>query len=682
MPRTRGTATQPASPERQGRRPIAIEDLYRLRFVSDARISPDGLHVAYVVTWVDSEDRTKYRSQIVLARTDCSAAPRSLTSGRHRDTAPRWSPNGRSLAFLSDRDEERPQLFLLSLEGGEPRQLTRLKHGAGPAVWSPDGSRLAFAAGADIPEIARQEGQSDEKGKPPRVRVITRVKHKGDGNGYFEARRQHLFVLDMVSNGEPRQITSGDWDDSDPAWSPDGERLTFVSSREKDRDLSQLTDIWVVPAAGGRARRVTSHKGEASAPAWSPDGRQIAYLGHERGWTYGALTEILLVPAQGGEPRSLSAVSGCEVGNVALSDGRDPFTTQPPLWAPDGRSMLALISHAGQVSIVRFPVDSDALVSVIGGNREVAGFSVAEDGARLAFVASDPTSPYEVFVAASDGAGERRISHENDDFLASVAVVAPEPFSTRSSDGEDVHGWLLKPVGFAEQKQWPLVLEIHGGPEAMYAWTFMHEFQVLAARGYAVLYTNPRGSRGYGEPFTARIFADWGNQDAADCLAAVEKASALPWVDDKRLGVTGGSYGGFMTAWLVGHTDRFRAAAAQRGCYNFVSFYGTADIGPTFGDYIFGGPVYEKEALYKERSPLSYAACIRTPLLLIHSEGDLRCPVEQAEQFFVHLRRLGKAETEFIRFPEESHNLSRSGRPDRRVERLERIVSWFGRHMK
>jgi dipeptidyl aminopeptidase/acylaminoacyl peptidase len=215
----------------------------------------------------------------------------------------------------------------------------------------------------------------------------------------------------------------------------------------------------------------------------------------------------------------------------------------------------------------------------------------------------------------------------------------------------------------------------------MYASTFMHEFQVLAAHGFAVLYTNPRGSKGYGEAFTARIFADWGNQDAADCLAAVEAVSQKRWVDTARLGVTGGSYGGFMTAWLVGHTDRFYAAVSQRGCYNLASFYGTSDIGPWFGDYIMGGPVYEREALYRDRSPLTYAPQMRTPLLLLHSEQDLRCPIEQAEQLFVHLRRLGKTEVEMVRFPEESHNLSRSGRPDRRVERLERIVGWFDQHL-
>jgi len=305
---------------------------------------------------------------------------------------------------------------------------------------------------------------------------------------------------------------------------------------------------------------------------------------------------------------------------------------------------------------------------------------VSRDGERLACVISDPTHPYEVVAVEAKGA-ERRLSNENDALLETLEVASAEAFAVKSTDGETVHGWLMKPPRFNDRKKWPLILEVHGGPETMYAWSFMHEFQVLAARGYAVLYTNPRGSKGYGEAFTARIFADWGNQDAADCMAAVDATGQWRWVDPDRLGVTGGSYGGFMTAWLVGHTERFRAAVSQRGCYNLASFYGTSDIGPFFGDYILGGPVYEREELYRERSPLTYAKQMRTPLLLIHSEQDLRCPIEQAEQLFVQLRRIGKAEVDLVRFPEESHNLSRSGRPDRRLERLERIVGWFDSHM-
>jgi dipeptidyl aminopeptidase/acylaminoacyl peptidase len=385
------------------------------------------------------------------------------------------------------------------------------------------------------------------------------------------------------------------------------------------------------------------------------------------------------VPVAGGESHSLTDGFHDEIGNSALSDARDPFAAQPPSWLPNGLGVLSLVSRYGRVEVVRFPLDGGEPEVIIGGNREVAAFSVSKDGQTVACAISDPCQPYAVF--SSTAGAELRLSHENDALLATLEVSPAEPFEAISTDGQTVHGWLMKPPGFRETKKWPLLLEVHGGPETMYAATFMHEFQVLAARGYAVIFTNPRGSKGYGEAFTARIFADWGNQDAADCMAAVDVAAQWRWVDKARLGVTGGSYGGFMTAWLVGHTDRFRAAVSQRGLYNFSSFYGTSDIGPWFGDYVLGGPVYEREALYRERSPLTYAGDMRTPLLLVHSENDLRCPIEQAEQLFVQLRRMGNTEVEMVRFPEESHNLSRSGRPDRRIERLQRIAGWFDSHL-
>jgi dipeptidyl aminopeptidase/acylaminoacyl peptidase len=657
---------------------MTAEDLYRLRFVADPQLSPDGSNVAFVVAWVDPDDHTRYRSQIMLVPFDGSSPPRALTSGRHRDSAPRWSPDSSFIAFVSDRDNDRAQVFVLPLQGGEPRQVTALKRGAGAPVWSPDSTRLAISARVDIDDIAQQEGQSEDKGKAPRVKVINRVRYKADGEGFLEALHRHLFVV-SVDDAEPRQITDGDFDDTDPAWSPDGHLIAFTSNRERDRDLSLLNDVWVVASGGGRPRRVTRHLGQVAHPVFSPDGARVAYLGHERGWDYGVNTGLLESSVQGGAATSISGDFPDDLGNAANSDARDPFAPAPPRYARDGASILSLVSRSGRVEVVSFSRSGGDPDVVLGGpEREVAAFSVAGDG-RVVGLISDATHPYEVF-ALEDG-HERRLTHENDALLEKLALAPAEPFQVTSSDGETVFGWVIKPFGFSERKKWPLVLEVHGGPETMYAATFMHEFQLLAARGYAVVFTNPRGSKGYGEAFNARIFADWGNQDAADCMAAVDHASSWRWVDAGRLGVTGGSYGGFMTAWLVGHTDLFKAAVSQRGCYNFASFYGTSDIGPWFGDYILGGPVYEREALYRERSPLTYAAQMRTPLLLIHSENDLRCPIEQAEQLFVQLRRLGKTEVEMVRFPEESHNLSRSGRPDRRVERLERIVGWFDTHL-
>lgn len=665
------------------------EDLYRLRFVSDAQISPDGSQVVYVTSWVDPNQVTRYRSLLMLAPSDGSRPPRPLTSGNFRDTAPRFSPDGRTLAFLSnDRNGDRGQLYLLSFDGGEPRALTSLKRGAGTPVWSPDGGRIAFAARVDIDEIAQQEGQSEEPGKPPRVRIISRVRHKADGDGLLEALRRHLFVVDAATEvdtpGRVLQLTDGDWDDTEPAWSPDGKLLAFVSNRERDRDLSSLSDIWIVPAAGGRARRLTTHRGESAAPAFSPDGLQIAYLGHQRGATYGVPTELLVVAVTGGAPRAVVPGFGDEVGNVVLSDARTPDASQRPIWSPDGGALLAPVSRRGRVEVARFSLASSAVETVIGGDREIGAFSVSRDGARLACTISDPTHPYDVHVVdLSADLRERQISAHNADLLTQVELAEPERLTFTATDGVTVEGWLLRPPSTAgSRRRWPLVLEIHGGPETMYGWTFMHEFQCIAASGYAVLYTNPRGSKGYGEEFDARIFAAWGTQDADDCLSAVDAALRhARWLDPARVGVTGGSYGGFMTAWLIGHTDGFKAAVAQRGCYNMASFYGTSDIGPWFGDYVLGGPVYDNEDHYRERSPLTYAPNMRTPLLLIHSEQDLRCPIEQAEQLFTRLRRIGRCEVQLVRFPEESHNLSRNGRPDRRTERLARIIGWFNSHL-
>jgi dipeptidyl aminopeptidase/acylaminoacyl peptidase len=453
---------------------LTAEDLYQLRFVSDAQLSPDGSRVAYVVAWVDREDRTRYRSQIMLVPFDGSERPRPLTSGRHRDLAPRWSPDGCTLAFLSDRDAERPQVFVLELRGGEPRQVTSLKRGAGVPVWSPAGDRIAFSARVDVDEIARQEGQSEEKGKQPRVKVITHVRHKADGEGFNEALRKHLFVVTPAEGCATRQLTDGDWDDVEPAWSPDGASIAFTSNRERDRDLSLLNDVWVTPSVGGRARRLTRHRGQASEPTFSPDGTRVIYLGHERGWTYGAATQLLAVPTAGGDSVVLSAGFVHELGNVALSDARDPVAAQPLRVLGDG-AVLALVSKHGRVEVFRFAPDGSTPETVLGGEREVAAFSASLDGNRLACVISDPTHPYEVVAAGPDGC-ERRLSFENEAFLEGVEVAPAERFDFASTDGETVYGWLMKPRGFSERKRWPLVLEVHGGPETMYAATFMHEF--------------------------------------------------------------------------------------------------------------------------------------------------------------------------------------------------------------
>ncbi|MBI4493580.1 MAG: S9 family peptidase [Chloroflexi bacterium] len=650
-------------------RPIAAEDLLALRFASDPQISPDGTRVAFVLTTIDREAST-YRSAVWMAPIEGGPA-QIFTAGARRESSPRWSPDGRWLAFVSDRSDPRPQLHVIPAHGGEARRLATLPGGVSELAWAPDSRHLAVVSRTGL------ETEADPN-KPPRFRHLTRLKHRYDGEGYFDGSRKHLFVLGL-DEPEPRQLTAGDWDDVNPAWSPDGTRLAFASNRSPERDLNNVADLWVVAAAGGEPARVTRSRGPAAAPAWSPDGEWLAFVGQARPNDYAANWGIWLVQAGGGEAVELTAEFDRSVGSDLLTDTRDHAPSPIPTWTTDGRSLYFLASDQGDTHLYRVDLDGPQVTRLVAGPRQIMSFSLAADGQIIAFDASEPTNPGDLWAVSADGLHERRLTEVNQHLLAEVELAEPEAFRYPSSDGELLDGWLLKPPGFQAGQRFPLVLQVHGGPHALYGNTFMHEFQLLAARGYLVLYANPRGSRGYGQTLAEAVRGAWGSQDYEDVLAAVDWALEQGYADPARLGVCGGSYGGYMANWIVGHTDRFGAAVAERSVANLFSMYGTTDI-PGFAEYEWLGPWWEQPELYRRLSPLTYAQQVRTPLLILHSEQDLRCPIEQAEQLFVALKRLGRT-VEFVRFPEESHNLSRSGRPDRRLERLARIAGWFDRYL-
>jgi dipeptidyl aminopeptidase/acylaminoacyl peptidase len=664
---------------KSAKRAMQPDDILRIRWVTDPQISPDGTQVAYVVTTLDAE-KNEYRSRISLVPAAGGESVR-LTNGPKRDTGPRWSPDGRHLAFLSERpnagqadEKEKAQVWVIDAGGGEAWRLTNLPDGvASPPAWSPDGKRVAFTSRMDI-----APAEKGPDGKPyPKVRKITTLKYKSNGEGLVDDKRSHIFVADVDFDGRSlaraAQLTRGDYNNGPPVWSPDGKRIAFASARHATRDRDNASDIWTldVPKGGEKAaapRRLTRTLGPSTSPAWSPDGRQVAYLGHRFKKTApGRHFRLWTVPANGrGEPVCLSE-----------SVDRNCNSGVEPMWSGDGKTLLFGVLDGGDCHVYQTPVGKPAPAPVLSGERQITAARAANGS--LAFLATDPTHPAEVFACSADGSAERRISRENDAWLAEVQLAPREAIKAVSADGTAVQAWVIRPPGLNGRA--PCLVNVHGGPKTQYGSNFFDEFQVYAGAGYAVVYGNPRGSDGYSEDWAMAVVRAWGDKDWADVTAIADAAEALPFVDAERIGIMGGSYGGFMASWAVGHSDRFRAACSERAVNNAYSMVGTSDIGFSFQIDQVGALPYKDPLRFLRMSPIDYAANIRTPLLILHSENDLRCPIEQAEQLYVALK-LQRKPVEFWRFPEDNHEMSRSGKPRNRLKRFEVILSWFDRHLK
>ncbi|HET8569161.1 MAG TPA: S9 family peptidase [Candidatus Limnocylindria bacterium] len=665
--------------------PLVAEDLVSLRFVGDAQISPDGRRIAFVVRTVDW-DENAYRAAIWVVPFDGSEPPAQFTSGTGQDSSPRWSPDGRSLAFLSDRPGAAPkraakgdprsgppkkppkQLHVMPARGGEARQLTTFADDASDIAWSPRSDALAV-----VVRDAR-EGADDE----PAIRVYDRVRYKSDEGGLFDLRRKHLWVVCL--DGTPaRRLTDGDWDDAQPSFSPDGTEIAFVSNRTGERDRNTVADIWVVPWPGGEPRRITDGNGTYGNPSWSRDGSRVAAYGTpEAADSAGTNVHAWSFSPAGGDARLLTKDWDRTVGSVVMSDVRAHVQTTPATFTSDGSRVLFVASDRGTAGLYSADASGGGVRAETRGEHQLVAVTLDSDARRYAAVRGTATDPGEV-VAGEVGGAERRLTSFNDDLLASRWIGAPERVEFGGADGWRIEGWVIKPRGFDPAKKWPLVLEVHGGPHAAYGHGFFSEFQVLAGRGYAVLYTNPRGSHAYGEEFVKACIGDWGGKDYEDLMAGVDHALGWGWVDPARLYVTGGSYGGFMTNWIVGHTERFKAAATQRSISNNISAFGTSDIGWHFWEREHGATPWREPEKLVLRSPLTYVEKVRTPLLILHAERDLRCPIEQAEQMFVALRVLGR-EAVFVRYPEDNHDLTRGGKPKNRVDHCRRIADWFDAH--
>ena len=659
---------------------ITAQDLYRLERISGCEISPDGRHVVYTVERVDRKTEKKY-SNLWIAPT-CGGAPRQYTRGDQRDTGPQWSPDGETIAFVSDRAGDSPQIFTIPFQGGEARPLTDLQGQFGTMIWSPDGRKLAFQFRKKDADLI--EAEADERARQLGIvyRHITRVNYKSDGSGFLPKERWHLWTVDRQT-GEVTQITEGDvYDETQPCWAPDGENIVFVSNRSQDPDFNpDHIDLWVVPVGGGELRKIPTHVGAKGRPSVSPDGHLVAFVGRERRSDWWQHNRMWVVPLDGsGPPKNLTGRYDTTVSNSLIND-IGGAVNQPPLWSRDGTFLYFHVSEHGNTAVKSLEVDGGGLNSVLEGHGLIGAFSIGNSENTIAYYRGATDDTGQVWTRNFGGGNPRRLTSVNRSWLDEIQLGRVEEVWCEGAAGNELQGWILTPPDWEPGRKYPCILQIHGGPLGQYGNAFMHEFYYFAARGYVVAYCNPRGGLGYGESHAAAIWNDHGGADYDDVMAWADYAAAIPFVDESRMGVSGGSYGGFLVNWIVGHTDRFGAAVTQRSIFNRTSNYGTSDMNwireETFDDQ----PPWENPQNYLRQSPMTCIGNAKTPTLVLHSENDFRCPMEQGEQMFIALKRLG-VDTEFVRFPEESHGLSRDGRTDRRVARLEHMLRWFEKYLK
>ena len=711
----------------QSKRPITETDLFQFTWIGDPQVSPDGSRVVFVRVNVNAK-KDGYDSALFVAATSGDEQPRRLTAGP-RDSSPQWSPDGSSLAFVRglEQDGKRlpPQLFLLSMRGGEPLQLTDLPKGAASPKWSLDGTRIGFktetsqhdletrlarerrgcrddnartaarvSAGSTQPSPAdasnaASDGCTDEATRESDMRTITRAVYRSNDDGYLDPTHPaHIWVVDAPTPSQdvavPRQVTQGAWGDDDFVWSIDGRQIYFIRSHLQEPSYERpRSDLFAVNTSGGDAQLLNALSIDVAHMALSPDGSRLAFVSSVnepvRSYSQPDLWTVVLTP--NAQPHNLTTSFDYDVADGVGGDNAPPRAagSSPVLWSHDGRSIITVAAREGSANLYRFDADSGVAREITHGKHAVQSYRSSDGGRRIVALISTPVEIGDLF---SIGDGEpRRLTHVNLALFSQLNLTMPEEFWYQSFDGTKIHAWVQRPADFQPGRKYPLILDIHGGPHAAYGWVFDHEFQWFAANGYLLLYPNPRGSTSYGQEFGNIIQYKYPGDDYRDLMAGVDELIKRGWADPDQLGVTGGSGGGVLTNWTVTQTDRFKAAVSQRDISNWASWWYTADF-TLFQPEWFRQPPFRDPQEYASRSAITSVEKIRTPIAFILGEADWRTPPESGgEQLFRALKFL-KRPTAMVRFPNETHELSRSGQPWHRIERLRAILGWMDKYIR
>ncbi len=656
------------------KRKLAVNDLFELKSVATPHISPSGKEAVFIHTHIE-EEKNKYVANLFHIDLESNEITQ-WTQGEDRVSSPAWSADGKQLAFLSNRDDKN-QLYILPSSGGEAKKLTTFDNGVSSFIWSPCGKKLWINA---VVKEGKNFTDKEEKeqNKNPEVYRVTKMKYQMDGQGLIPQDIYSQIGVVEIESGKVTQFTEGNHQYGLQAVSHDAKKIVIGVNRKENQDFEFRQPLYIVDVETKEETVLVDEDGHFGGATFSYDNRYIAYVGATREYANTTHTELYIFDTEDGSRMCLTEGVDAPIGDYVVADHLQGVEAPTVVWTRDNHLYFQL-STMGDVRLYFASLDG-SVYPASPENEHVYGYDISLDGEFAIVAVSNAVSPGEIFKQTIATGKRDRLTSFNEKYLDEVELIEPSAIVYKGAKDWDVHGWLMKPVGYETGEKYPLIISIHGGPAAMYANTFTHEMQLFTALGYGVLYVNPRGSHSYSQEFVDAVRGDYGGHDYEDIMAGLDYViSENEWIDTDRLGVTGGSYGGFMTNWIVSHTNRFKAAVTQRSISNWISFFGVSDVGYYFNDWQHKADMNDVDKLW-DISPLKYAKDIETPLLILHSEKDYRCPIEQAEQLYITLKSMHK-ETEFVRVPDSDHNLTRTGIPNLRIASLDETINWFAKYL-